>query len=70
MKPRKLRIVNPDEPQGYGQGRWGKLPPTPTADELVIRCRAQSMLSKGGKRAELPDIETARQILAEHENTK
>lgn len=70
MKTRKLRIVKPDEPQGYGQGRWGRLPHTPTADELVIRCRAQSLLSRDGKRAELPDIETARRILAEQEEKK
>lgn len=76
MNARKLRVV-PDCPQpepppfkpiqyGFGGGRKvTRLAPMPTAEEISIRARAQSLLSKGGVRAELPDIETARRILAD-----
>lgn len=73
MKARKLRIV-PDCPQSetptkrtaYGAAPWSRLPHNPTAEEVTIRARAQSLMSKGGARAELPDIQTARRYLAEH----
>ena len=73
MNARKLRVV-PDCPQPepraakpivYGAAPWSRLPHNPTADEITIRVRAQSILSRGGVRAELPDIETARRILAD-----
>lgn len=76
MRPlRKLRVVEgcpmpdppPYRPIQYGCGPWPKLPHSPTADEITIRARAQSILSRDGRRAELPDIETARRIIAEHE---
>ncbi len=76
MNTRKLRVV-PDCPQPdpppykpiqYGVGPWPKhLPSMPTAEEISIRARAQSILSKGGTRAELPDIETARRVIAQDE---
>jgi hypothetical protein len=70
MKPfRKLRAVEncpqpetPVRPIVYGMAPWSRLPPTPPANEITERVRAQSRLSRGGKRAELPDIETARRI--------
>lgn len=77
MKPaRKLRIVDgcpmseppPFKPIQYGFAGGQKverLAPMPTAEEISIRARAQSLLSKDGKRAELPDIETARRVIAE-----
>jgi hypothetical protein len=73
MKPfRKLRAVEncpqpeppPYKPMVYGMAPWSRLPPTPPANEITERVRAQSRLSRGGKRAELPDIETARRINA------
>jgi len=65
MKPaRKLQVVpdcpqpeSPIKPVVYGQAPWSKLPPTPTADQLVVRCRVQSARSTGGKRAELLSYE-------------
>lgn len=73
-RARKLRIVpdcpqpeSPIKPVQYGQARWSRLPSSPTADELNIRARAQSLMSRNGVRAELPDIETARRVIAEHE---
>jgi hypothetical protein len=73
MKPfRKLRAVEechdphqpPYKPIQYGAAPWSRLPPTPPANEITERVRAQSRLSRGGKRADLPDIETARRINA------
>jgi len=74
---RKLRIVEgcpqpdppPFRPIQYGARPWPKrLAPSPTTDEITIRARAQSLMSRGGVRAELPDIETARRVIAEHES--
>lgn len=73
----KLRVV-PDRPMPeapirpviYGAAPWGRLPHNPTADEITIRARAQSLMSKGGVRAELPDIATARRVVAEHQQEK
>lgn len=74
MNARKLRVVrdcpqpeSPIKPVQYGAAPWSRLPHNPTADEITIRVRAQSILSRDGKRAELPDIETARRVIAEHE---
>lgn len=71
---RKLRAVpncpqpeTPVKPMKYGAAPWSRLPPSPPAHEISIRARAQSLLSKGGKRAELPDIETARRVIAQDE---
>lgn len=71
---RTLRVVpdcpqpeSPIKPVQYGQAPWSRLPHNPTADEITIRVRAQSLLSRNGVRAELPDIETARRVIAEHE---
>jgi hypothetical protein len=69
---RKLQVVPncpqpeppPARPIVYGMAPWSRLPPTPPANEITERVRAQSRLSRGGKRAELPDIETARRINA------
>lgn len=73
---RKLRVI-PDcpmpEPQPFKPIQYGfagghkveRLAPMPTAEEISIRARAQSLLSRNGKRAELPDIETARRVIAE-----
>ena len=79
MNTRKLRVVpncpQPDPPPfkpiqyGFFGGRKiERLPPMPTAEEISIRARAQSLLSKGGVRAELPDIATARRIIAARES--
>lgn len=74
---RRMRVVEgcpqPEpaqyKPIVYGAGPWPKrLPPSPTADEITIRARAQSLMSRNGERAELPDIETARRVIAEHES--
>lgn len=75
MKPaRKLRVVRdcpqPEtaiKPVQYGAAPWSRLPPTPTADQITTRARAQSLLTKGGKRAELPSYEEALEIIAAHE---
>lgn len=71
MIARKFRVVpdcpqpeTPIKPVQYGAAPWSRLPPSPTADQLTIRCRAQSLLSRGGKRAELPSYEDALRILA------
>jgi len=73
---RKLRVVEacpqPDPPPfrriQYGAAPWSHLPPSPPAHEISIRARAQSLLSRGGKRAELPaTVEEAQQIIAAHE---
>ena len=72
----KLRVVPncpAPEPPSYKPIQYGfagghkidRLPSMPTAEEISIRARAQSILSKGGTRAELPDIETARRVIAE-----
>jgi len=67
---RKLSIVDcpmpetPIRPVVYGAAPWSRLPPTPPAHEISIRARAQSLLSRGGHRAELPDYETALRIIA------
>lgn len=68
---RRFRVV-PDCPQPeatiklvqYGAPPWPRLPHNPPANEITIRARAQSLLSRNGVCAELPDIETARRILA------
>lgn len=75
MNARKLRVV-PDcpmpetaiKPVVYGQAPWSRLPHHPTAEEITLRARAQSLMSKGGVRAELPDIQTARRVLAGHKD--
>lgn len=75
MNIRKFRVVpscpQPDPPPfkpiqyGFSGGhKIERLAPMPTAEEISIRARAQSLLSKGGMRAELPDIATARRIIA------
>jgi hypothetical protein len=73
MNPvRALSVVpncpQPDPPAAkpivYGQAPWSRLPPSPPAHEISIRVRAQSLLSREGKRAELPDYETALRIIA------
>jgi len=72
---RKLRVVEscpmpetPIKPVQYGAAPWSHLPPSPPAHEISIRARAQSLLSRGGKRAELPaTVEEAQQIIAAHE---
>ena len=67
---RKLSIVDCPMPETaikpvvYGAAPWSRLPHTPPAHEISIRARAQSLLSRGGHRAELPDYETAKRILA------
>lgn len=70
---RKLRAVpdcpqpeTPVKPVQYGAAPWSKLPPTPTADQLVIRARVQSMRSRGGKVAELLSYEDSLAWLREH----
>lgn len=78
MNTPKLRIVpgcpqpepSPFKPIQYGFAGGHKierLAPIPTAEEISIRARAQSLLSRGGLRAELPDIATARRIIAARE---
>jgi len=70
---RRLRAVEscpqPDPPPAkpivYGAAPWSRLPPTPPAHEISIRARAQSLLSRDGKRAELPDYESALRIIEE-----
>ena len=72
---RKLRVVAdcpvPEMPIRsvvYGAAPWGRLPHNPTADEITWRVRAQSLLTRDGKRAELPATkEEAMRIIAEHE---
>lgn len=72
---RRLRVVEdcpqPEPPKRkpiiYGAAPWSRLPPTPTADQITTRARAQSLLTKGGKRAELPSYEEALEIIAAHE---
>lgn len=78
MNARKFRVV-PNCPQpnpppfkpiqyGFAGGhKIERLAPIPTAEEISIRARAQSLLSRGGVRAELPDIATARRIIAARE---
>lgn len=76
---RKLRAVpncpQPETPAykpiqyGFGGGhKVTRLAPMPTAQEITIRARAQSLLSKGGKRAELPSCEEALEIIAKNGN--
>ena len=70
---RRLRAVEgcpqPDPPPAkpivYGSAPWSRLPPTPPAHEISIRARAQSLLSRDGQRAELPDYETALRLIEE-----
>lgn len=50
--------------EGYGCKPIAHLPHNPPANEIAIRARAQSLLSRGGVRAELPDYETALKIIA------
>lgn len=57
----------PIKPVQYGAAPWTKLPPTPTADQLTIRCRVQSMRSTGGKVAELLSYEDSLAWLREHQ---
>ena len=56
------------KPIVYGAAPWSRLPPTPPAHEITVRARAQSILSRGGKRAELPDYPTALRIIAAHQS--
>lgn len=73
---RRMRVVEncpqPDPPEArpvvYGAAPWSRLPPTPPAHEITVRARAQSILSRGGKRAELPDYPTALRIIAAHQS--
>ncbi|MGN6313204.1 MAG: hypothetical protein ACTHMO_05510 [Rhodanobacteraceae bacterium] len=75
---RKLRVVPdcpmPDPPKFkpvmYGAAPWSRLPHTPPAHEIVIRARAQSIESRGGKRAELRSYEEALEIIAADEAAK
>jgi len=69
---RKLSVVpdcpqpeTPIKPVKYGAAPWSRLPPTPPAHEISIRARAQSLLSRDGHRAELPDYESALRIIEE-----
>jgi len=75
---RKLRAVPncpQPEPQPFKPIQYGfagghkveRLPAMPTAQEITIRARAQSLLSKDGKRAELPSYEEALEIIAKSE---
>ena len=73
---RRLRAVEgcpqpepkPYKPIVYGQGPWpARLPPCPTADQLTIRVRAQSLESKNGKVGPLRSYEEALEIIAAHE---
>jgi|SRR6185312_10837448 len=82
-RPRKtkLRIVEgcpqPDPPP-YREIQYGfagghkveRLAPMPLPHEISVRARAQSILSRDGKRAELPDYETALKIIAEANKPK
>jgi hypothetical protein len=67
---RKLSIVDCPMPETaikpivYGAAPWSRLPHTPPAHEINVRYRAQSLLSRGGHRAELPDYETAKRVIA------
>lgn len=76
---RKLRAVPncpQPEPPAYKPIQYGfmgghkieRLAPMPTAQEITIRARAQSLLSTGGKRAELPSYEEALEIIAKNGN--
>jgi len=79
--PRKLRVV-PDcpqpDPQPFKRIQYGfagghkveRLAPMPLPHEISVRARAQSILSRDGKRAELPDYETALKIIAEANKPK
>ena len=74
---RKLSVVpdcpqpeTPIKPVKYGAAPWSRLPPTPPAHEISIRARAQSLLSRDGHRAELPDYETALRIIEEANRPK
>jgi len=71
MNARKFHVVEscpmpetPIKPVEYGAAPWSRLPPSPPAHEISIRARAQSLLSRDGQRAELPDYETALRIIA------
>jgi len=55
---------------GYGCKPIPNLPHSPPAHEISIRARAQSILSRDGRRAELPDYETALKIIAESNRPK
>lgn len=56
--------------EGYGCKPIGRLPSNPPANEIAIRARAQSIESKGGKRAELRSYEEALEIIAADEAAK
>lgn len=60
----KLSIAGCPQDNKYGALPWSRLPHTPPAHEISIRARAQSLLSRDGHRAELPDYETALRIIA------
>lgn len=51
------------KPIVYGAAPWSRLTLSPPADELAIRARAQSLMSRNGKRAELPDLATALRVI-------
>lgn len=60
----------PFKPIQYGFAGGHKverLAPMPTAQEITIRSRAQSLLTKDGKRADLPSYEEALEIIAKNE---
>ena len=48
---------------GYGCKAWPQVAHSPPAHEISIRARAQSLLSRDGHRAELPDYESALRII-------
>jgi len=71
MTARKFHVVpdcpqpeTPIKPVQYGAAPWSHLPPSPPAHEISIRARAQSLLTRDGRRPELPDYETALRIIA------
>lgn len=52
--------------KGYGCKPIERMPHNPPANEITIRARAQSLISKDGKRADLPSYQDALAIIAEH----
>jgi hypothetical protein len=52
---------------GYGCAAIERMPHNPTADQLTIRVRAQSLESKNGKVGPLRSYEEALEIIAAHE---
>lgn len=52
--------------EGYGCKPIARLPHNPPANEIAIRARYQSLMTKNGVRPELVDYETALRGIAEH----